>query len=153
MNSGSYSEVAARQLDELEKSADDDFWDAILDACELALNHSAVAQKHSSAVVREDGSVVFRLASPLTPLTRCSGRSMLVKPASKRSSLTRRSHPSVRPGPRDALGELGQGAVRVGEGTLLPHQVDHGVRRLDAQGAHLAGADQHRSGERHAWSQ
>lgn len=59
---GDYSEVAAHQLDELEKSADDDFWDAILDACDLALNHPAEAQKHSSAVVREDGSVEFRLA-------------------------------------------------------------------------------------------
>lgn len=58
--SGDYSEVAAQQLDELEKSADDDFWDAILDACDLALNHPGEAQKHSTAVVRED--VVFRLA-------------------------------------------------------------------------------------------
>jgi hypothetical protein len=60
--SGDYSEVAAQQLDALERSADDDFWDAILDACDLALNHPSEAQKHSSAVVREDGHVVFRLA-------------------------------------------------------------------------------------------
>jgi hypothetical protein len=60
--SGDYSELAAQQLDALERSADDDFWDAILDACDLALNHPSEAQKHSSAVVREDGHVVFRLA-------------------------------------------------------------------------------------------
>jgi len=60
--SGDYSEVAAHQFDELEKSAPDDLWDAILDACELALNHPGEAQKHSSAVVRDDGSMVFRLA-------------------------------------------------------------------------------------------
>lgn len=60
--SGDYSEVAARQLDELQASASDDLWDAILDACELALNHPGEAQKHSSAVVREDGGMVFRLA-------------------------------------------------------------------------------------------
>lgn len=59
---GDYSEVAAQQLDALEKSADDDFWDAILDACDLALNHPREARKRSSAVVREDGRVVFRLA-------------------------------------------------------------------------------------------
>lgn len=35
---------------------------AILDACDLALNHPSETQKHSSAVVREDGRVVFRLA-------------------------------------------------------------------------------------------
>ena len=57
-----YSEVAAHQLDELQKSADDDFWDAILDACDLALNHPGEAQKHSTAVARADGGVVFRLA-------------------------------------------------------------------------------------------
>lgn len=59
---GDYSEVAAQQLDELESSAPDDLWNAVLDACELALNHPAEAQKHSSAVVREDGTMVFRLA-------------------------------------------------------------------------------------------
>lgn len=57
-----YSAVAAQQLDELEKSADDDFWGAILDACDLALNHPGEARKHSSAVARTDGGVVFRLA-------------------------------------------------------------------------------------------
>lgn len=50
--SGDYSEVAARQLDELEHSAPDDLWDAILGACDLALNHPGEAQKHSTAVVR-----------------------------------------------------------------------------------------------------
>lgn len=60
--SGDYSQVAAQQLDELAKSADDDFWDAILNACDLALNHPGEAQKHSSAVAREDGGVVLRLA-------------------------------------------------------------------------------------------
>lgn len=60
--SGDYSEVAAEQLDALVRSADDDLWDAVIDACDLALNHPGEAQKHSSAVVRDDGSVVFRLA-------------------------------------------------------------------------------------------
>lgn len=60
--SGDYSHVAAQQLDELEKSAGDEFWDAILDACDLALNYPGEAQKHSSAVTREDGGIVFRLA-------------------------------------------------------------------------------------------
>lgn len=56
-----YSEVAAAQLDELEKVADDDFWDAIVDALELALRFPAEAQKHSSAIATVEGGVVFRL--------------------------------------------------------------------------------------------
>lgn len=60
--SSDYSDVAARQLDELARSAPDDLWDAILDACDLALNHPGEAQKRSTAVVRDDGGMVFRLA-------------------------------------------------------------------------------------------
>jgi hypothetical protein len=56
-----YSEVAAAQLDELEAAGDDAFWNATLDACDLALNFPAEAQKRSTAVVTEDGAVVFRL--------------------------------------------------------------------------------------------
>lgn len=56
-----YSEVAAAQLDKLEATADDEFWDAILDACDLALNYPAEAQKRSTAVVTKTGSIVFRL--------------------------------------------------------------------------------------------
>ena len=56
-----YSEVAAAQLDELESTAEDDFWDAIMDACDLALNYPVEAQKRSTAVVTTSGSVVFRL--------------------------------------------------------------------------------------------
>jgi hypothetical protein len=56
-----YSEVAAAQLDELEATAEDAFLDATLDACDLALNFPAEAQKRSTAVVTEGGAVVFRL--------------------------------------------------------------------------------------------
>jgi hypothetical protein len=56
-----YSEVAAAQLDELETTADDDLWEALLDACELALRFPAKAQSLSAAVTTDDGTVVLRL--------------------------------------------------------------------------------------------
>ena len=40
-----------------------------------------------------------------------------------------------------------RGRRRGREGALLPHEVDEGVRRLDAEGAHLARADEHLAGE------
>lgn len=56
-----YSQVAAAQLDELESTADDDLWNAVLDACDLALNYPAEAQKRSTAVMTDGGEVVLRL--------------------------------------------------------------------------------------------
>lgn len=61
MTAGDYSEVAAEQLDDLEESAEDDLWDAIVDACDLALNYAGEAQRRSTAVVTDHGDVVFRL--------------------------------------------------------------------------------------------
>lgn len=62
-----YSEVAAAQLDELEKTADDDPWGALLDAGELALRFPAKAQSLSAAVTTHDGRVVFRLSVAAFP--------------------------------------------------------------------------------------
>lgn len=56
-----YSEVAAAQRDELESTAQEGFWDAISDACDLALNFPVEAQNRSTAVVTTSVSVVFRL--------------------------------------------------------------------------------------------
>lgn len=56
-----YSQVAVDQLDELEKVAPDDFWEAIMDALELALRYPAEAQKASSAITTDEGDIVFRL--------------------------------------------------------------------------------------------
>ena len=54
------------------------------------------------------------------------------------------------PGAGNSLGELRERLRGLRHGPLLPHQVDQGVRRLDAEGAHLAGADQDLPRERHA---
>ena len=62
--------------------------------------------------------------------------------ASGRLSATRCGRPA-RPASASAAG-------RVAEGALLAHQVDQGVRRLHAQRAHLARADQHLPGQRDA---
>lgn len=63
-----YSQIAATQLDELESTADDELWNAVLDACALALNYPAEAQKRSTAVVTTDGEVVLRLPVAGFPL-------------------------------------------------------------------------------------
>ena len=65
----------------------------------------------------------------------------------------RRATASARPGARDAGGEVGEGLGGGAEGALLPHEVDEGVRRLDAEGAHLARADEHLPGESDAGTQ
>lgn len=56
-----YSEVAAAQLDELETTAEDPLWNAIVDALDLALRFPAEAQKLSTAITTAEGAVVFRL--------------------------------------------------------------------------------------------
>lgn len=57
---GDYSSVAAEQLDRLESEADDDLWNALVDACELVLRLPAEVQRHSS-VIRTDEGLRFRL--------------------------------------------------------------------------------------------
>lgn len=56
-----YSAVAAAPLDELEKTAADPFWEAIVDALELALKYPGEAQKHSTAIATTEGEVILRL--------------------------------------------------------------------------------------------
>lgn len=59
---GEYSEVADRQLDELE-STNRDLYDDILTVCEAIFESPAHAQSLSAAV-RTDHGIVFRLAVP-----------------------------------------------------------------------------------------
>ena len=59
---GEYSEVADRQLDELE-AGDPSLYADVLTVCELILTHPARAQSMSAAVRTADG-IVFRLAVP-----------------------------------------------------------------------------------------
>ncbi|MEI6362369.1 MAG: hypothetical protein WCP95_09560 [Actinomycetes bacterium] len=50
-----YSSVADGQLDALEKGADPDVYNAVLDACELILHFPARAQAISTAIVTSEG--------------------------------------------------------------------------------------------------
>lgn len=60
MTEGSYSEVADRQLDDLE--ADPALYNAVLDACELVFTDPGRAQRLSTAIVTLEGT---RLALPV----------------------------------------------------------------------------------------
>ena len=59
-NDAAYSEIADRQLDNLEAGADLDLYNAALDACDLVFQATAVAQKRSTAIGTPEG-VRFRL--------------------------------------------------------------------------------------------
>ena len=52
---GDYSEVADRQLDELQAAADVDLHNAVLDACELVFRAPELAQARSTAVTTRQG--------------------------------------------------------------------------------------------------
>lgn len=62
MTEGSYSEVADRQLDDLEAGADPDLYNAVLDACELIFRLPDRAQALSTAIMTKDG---IRLRLPV----------------------------------------------------------------------------------------
>ncbi|GAT02551.1 uncharacterized protein RMCFA_2663 [Mycolicibacterium fortuitum subsp. acetamidolyticum] len=61
MTNDAYSQVAADQLDKLQISASDEFWDAIMDSLELILKYPGHAQKLSAAFTDDAGRIVFRL--------------------------------------------------------------------------------------------
>lgn len=60
MTDGDYSETADQQLDALERGADGDLYNAVLDACELVFLAPALAQARSTAVTTREG-IVLRL--------------------------------------------------------------------------------------------
>ncbi|MFE6508132.1 hypothetical protein ACFVBP_10715 [Nocardioides sp. NPDC057764] len=60
-NHDDYTDVAAKQLDLLETTADDDLWNSIVDALDLVFRLPAEAQKRSGAITTDDGRIVFRL--------------------------------------------------------------------------------------------
>ena len=62
MSEGAYSEVADRQLDELEQGPDVDLYNAVLDACELIFRLPAQAQARSTAISTAQG---IRLRLPV----------------------------------------------------------------------------------------
>ncbi len=105
------------------------------------------ATRRATTRSRSRSTTATRSTSSSTRTSRSSGRRR--SPASPRPT----TEPSARPGAGDPLGQLGERPGGVGEGPLLPHQVDQGVRRLDAQGAHLPRADQHLTGECDAGTQ
>jgi hypothetical protein len=55
VSEGAYSEVADRQLDELEQGPDVDLYNAVLDACELIFRLPAQAQARSTAISTAQG--------------------------------------------------------------------------------------------------
>lgn len=56
-----YSEIADSQLDDFERGADADLYNAILDACELIFRLPARAHSLSTTIVTSDGRTVLRL--------------------------------------------------------------------------------------------
>lgn len=52
---GHYSQVADAQLDALEAGPDAELYNAVLDACDLVLNHSGQAQSMSTAFTTAKG--------------------------------------------------------------------------------------------------
>lgn len=58
-----YSEVADRQLDEMESTRPASVVDAVIETCEWILDHPAAAQSRSAAITTPDG-IRFRLAVP-----------------------------------------------------------------------------------------
>jgi hypothetical protein len=62
VSEGAYSEVADRQLDELEQGPDVDLYNAVLDACELIFRLPAQAQARSTAISTAQG---IRLRLPV----------------------------------------------------------------------------------------
>ena len=57
-----YSEVADKQLDDLEQGDDQDLYNAALDACELIFQASGLAQQRSTAIQTSEG---IRLRLPI----------------------------------------------------------------------------------------
>jgi hypothetical protein len=59
-----YSDIANDQLDEILGLGDHDLYNALIDACDLVFGNPGIARAYSSAVMDEDGDIVFRYPVP-----------------------------------------------------------------------------------------